>query len=86
MASLLENKAPALLPSSSALGNKRLPSSNSKTAARCDQAAARAKICAGCRLNSKGFCTTCNGLKGYVLEVVGPGGALEKRGKLAVLR
>lgn len=31
----------------------------------------RAEICVKCPLNYQGFCTTCNGLKDYVVEAIG---------------
>lgn len=31
----------------------------------------RAQTCIGCKLNYKGFCTTCNGLKDFVLKAIG---------------
>lgn len=35
------------------------------------EAERRAAICAACPLNFQGFCTTCNGLKNFVVEAIG---------------
>jgi hypothetical protein len=36
-----------------------------------EEAEARAVVCAGCTENTQGFCTTCNGLKAYVIDAIG---------------
>lgn len=54
-----------------ATGRLKLKWSPERFLAPVEQAESRAKVCVTCRLNSKGFCTTCNGLKGYVLDAIG---------------
>lgn len=51
--------------------NARLKWSPDKFLAPITESEARAKICFACSENHRGFCTTCNGLKDYVVKAIG---------------